>query len=144
MAAVDSRATAIADSLPVSEPEPSGAEADEGEERMPLQDIVITAIEHSEFKHFRIRKYDPDADGIEHEWAIVEPLPEGLKEGEERRPFILDAATVRKGVEQYLDNRLSRGMTAADARMMVDGVYTDVLVCDSIVQFIVYGEEVFG
>lgn len=142
--ATDPRATAIADSLPVSASEPAGAEADEGEERIPLADIVVTAIEHNEFSHFRVRKYNPDADGLTSEWAIVEAHPTGLAEGQVRTAVVLDATAVRKGVESYLNDRLSKGMSADDARMMVDGVYTDVVVCDSIVQFIVYGEEVFG
>lgn len=141
----DPRATAIADSLPVTDAAADYREGDK--ERIPLQDIVVTAIEHHEFNHFRVRKYDPDADGVEREWAIVEGLPSAyVMQGHlpKNRGRLLDAASVRKGVELYLDDRLSKGMPEEEAQKMVDGVYTDVLVCDSIVQFILYGEEVFG
>lgn len=140
--ATDPRAVAIAASLPVTDKVTDYREGDK--ECIPLQDIVITAIEHNEFNHFRVRKYDPDADGVEREWAIVEGFVTKADEAREQKRVSLDAATVRKGVELYLEDRLRHGMTEDDARMMVDGVYTDVIVCDSIIQFTLYGEEVFG
>lgn len=147
--ASDPRAKAIADSLPVVESEEDEVRrvVDGERERIPLQDIVITAIEHHEFNHFRVRKYDPDADGVTkgREWAIVEGLEAAYAAGAARpSATLLNARTVRQAVEDYLNDRLTKGMSEDDARMMVDGVYTDVIVCDSIVQFALYGEEVFG
>lgn len=160
--ATDPRAIAIAAELPVSDdehghivpcPYSDSDEVSTGEigctcpEVIPLADIVITAIEHHEFTHFRVRKYDPDADGLTAAtaWAIVEPLASGLKTLQAMHsPTLLWESTVRAGVRLYLNDRLSKGMDEEEARKMVDGVYTDVLVCDSIIQFILYGEEVFG
>lgn len=155
--ATDPRATAIADSLPVTGEESLSerqTSPDFGEEeRIDLESIVVTAIEHHEFNHFRVRKYDPDADGVEREWAVIQGLPSAFTDlqwatRDAKQPWppfvVLDSVTVRKGVEAYLNDRLSKGMDEAEARKMVDGVYTDVVVCDSIIQFALYGEEVFG
>ncbi len=106
-----------------------------------LVDIVITGIE-TDWQHFRVRKYDPDADGsADHPWAIIERLSSA---GMPRTHVALDAVTMRAAVELYLVDRLEHGMSLDEACHMVDGSYTDAVVADSILQFALYGEEVFG
>lgn len=135
----------VEDCITMAEAEGRAAERNSEEpERIPLADIVVTAIEHNEFSHFRTRFYDPDADGVTHPWAIIEPFRVLDSDPPKPAPVVLNAETIRKGVEAYLSDRLAKGMNEDEARMMVDGVYTDVIVCDSIIQFIAYGGEVLS
>lgn len=119
---------------------PVVADDDADDEMISLADIAVTGIEHHEWLHFWTKDYTPDADGVKVPWATIWPLKDSGKD----EPVALNETTMRKAVELYLDNRLKAGMRFADAAMMVDGVYTDAVVADSILQFALYGEEVYG
>lgn len=117
-------------------------DSDSKSDLISLCDIVITAMDHNEFTHFRTRFYEPKNTGQKGSpWAIVEALPSS---GAVRRPVFLDLASIRKAVEDYAYSRLSRGMDWKEVQRLVDGSYTDLQVADSIVQFAIYGEEVYG
>lgn len=105
-----------------------------------LVDIVITGIEVP-WTHFGILSYKPDADGVETPWATLVALP-GAALGEIQRD--LYANTVREAVQNYLQDRLNAGMDVLEAAKMIDGSYTDALVADSILQFAIYGKEIYG
>lgn len=128
----------LAASLPVCE--------DDGEDSdlISLCDIVITGIEHHEFKHFWVRKYDYKASGAEgDEWAIIQALPSAEQDPPDKH-VALNQTTMRKAVELYIKARLDGGMTLEDVRQLVDGSYTDVVVADDILQFALYGEQLFS
>ena len=125
----------LADSLPVC-----GDLDDNGDEveLISLCDIVVTGIETG-WSHFWVRKYDPD--NLDMEWAIVAPLRSA---GKGSKPILLNEARMRLAVQAYIQSRLDRGMTLAEVTKLVDGVYTDAVVADSILQFAIYQEEVFS
>lgn len=117
----------------------------EGSDLMSLCDIVVVGVE-TEWEHFGVSNYQPNNDGSPaHPWAILHVLPSGLpcKPG-----FGADAhlteATMRRAVKEYLQSRLTGGMSPVEAARLVDGSYTDAEIADSILQFAIYGEEVFG
>lgn len=140
------QASLIADELPVCEDldDEFGMESD----LISLRDIVVTAIDTGiDSHHWWIHKYDPRADGVINGWAVLAPLPSAgdfKPDGRHIRPVELYAPTVREGVYLYLLDRLNKGMDLSEARRMVDGSYTDVVVADSIIQFVLYGQEVFS
>jgi hypothetical protein len=109
-----------------------------------LQDIVITGIEN-DFSFFGVSGYDPDADGDGAPWAILTPLADAGK-GEK---VALTITTVRKAVAAFLTNRMTipgpNGepvWTSSQAKEAMEDV--DAPRADSILQFAVYGEEVFA
>lgn len=126
-------AEALATRLPVRD---DAADSD----LISLVDIVITGVE-TPFVHFGMLFYDPDADGLTKPWVTLVGLPDAGK-----GPIQVDlyASTVRAAVRNYLTDRLAHGMMADEAAKMVDGSYTDALVADSILQYALYGEEVYG
>jgi hypothetical protein len=133
----EEQASVITDELPVCE---------EDSDLISLCDIVVTGIEHEEWTHFWIHKYDPKADGVKKAWAVLRPLPsagEFKPNGERIQSVVLYARDVRRAVYDYLLSRLNGGMDPAGARQLVDGSYTDTVVADSILQFALYGEEVY-
>lgn len=114
-----------------------------------LCDIVITGVETG-WKHFWVEGYTPEADGVLRPWATLKPL-EGAVVGagghdvvEGVLPVALTADVVRKAVAAYMDKRLEGGMSLSEATNLVDGSYTDAVIADSILQFALYGEEVYG
>lgn len=110
-----------------------------------LVDIVITGVETG-WIHFMVHEYDIEADGTTKPWAILTPLASAgkNKNGLDYAAKALYHQVVRRGVVAYLEDRLARGMSESEAAKMVDGSYTDAVVADSILQFILYGEEVYG
>lgn len=136
------QASVITDELPVCGDEDSEEDSD----LISLCDIVVTAIE-TDWTHWWVHKYDPRADGVINGWAVLAPLPSAgdfKPDGSTIRPVELFAPTVRKGTYLYLLDRLNKGMDLSEARRMVDGSYTDAMVADSIIQYILYGEEVYS
>jgi len=116
----------------------------EGEELISLGDIVVTGIE-TDWIHFWVKDYAPFADGVVTPWATIWPLKDSAGEdGKLPEPVTLDENTVRKAVELYIDSRLSKGMEPGEVARLVDGSYTDAVVADSILQFALYGSEVYG
>lgn len=135
----EAQASVITDSLPSKDP---GADSD----LISLCDIVVTGIE-TEWRHWFLHKYDPDADGIAVGWAVLGPLPsagDSKPDGSTIRPVELYESTVRKAVYEYLLSRLNRGLDLSEARQLVDGSYTDAVIADSILQFALYGQEVYS
>lgn len=106
-----------------------------------LVDIVITGVE-TPWRHFWVEGYDPEADGKIKAWAKLLPL----KDAADPLPdaVLLTSETVRKAVAAYLDSRLEAGMRHSEATRLVDGSYTDAVIADSILQFALYGEEVYN
>ena len=104
-----------------------------------LVDIVITGVE-TPWHHFGLLSYKPEADGVEVPWATITPLSDS------GAPNACDlyASTIREAVTAYLQARLDSGMAPAEAAKMVDGSYTDAVVADSILQFALYGEEIYS
>lgn len=140
----EAQASVITDELPVCI-----SEADViGTDLISLCDIVVTGIEvPAEWNHFRVHKYDPKADGIHQSWGVLGPLQSAGKwkpDGSKIHPIELWARVVRKAVYDYLLDRLNRGMDLSEARLMVNGSYTDAVVADSILQFALYGQEVYS
>jgi hypothetical protein len=118
-----------------------------------LVDIVITGIEAVPWVHFIVDDYNPDAsgEGPDNAWAILNPLeaaqpPEGIQGTIEPRfeAVYLTTDTVRKAVAAYADARIDGGMALEAVRNLMDGSYTDAVVADSVLQFAIYGEEVFS
>lgn len=150
------KAVELANSLPVCtdlELEAKYAESD-GEmsdeelralDLISLCDIVITGCETG-LKSFIVEGYKPDGDGISVPWATLRP-EQGASNGSPVQPYKpvqLYARTVRQAVQDYIDTRLQAGMSEEEATKLVDGSYTDAAIADSILQFAIYGEEVFG
>lgn len=134
----------LAGSLPTCEPTPPNPldndedlDPDEGN-LISLCDIVVTAID-CDLHHFKVTEYDSSAGGIDRPWATLWPL----REGSGWRPIQLTAFVMRKAVYDYLISRLNRGMAREEVAKMVDGSYTDELVADCILQFALYGGEVY-
>lgn len=128
-------AEALASSLPVCE---------DDSDLISLCDLVITGIE-TEWTHWFVRKYDYKATGAPvdgEEWAILEALPSARQEPPNKH-IALNQETVREAVKGWLSMRLNGGMSFADCQKMIDGSYTDAVVADSILQFALYGEEVY-
>lgn len=122
-----------------------GCDREVESEYISLCDIVVTAVEHNEWVHFSVTAYNPEADGVIEPWAVIWPLKDS---GD---PLVFRESgcamwdkTVRDAVELYLDRRIASGMPIVDAARMVDGSYTDAVVADSILQFALYGEEIYG
>jgi hypothetical protein len=112
-----------------------------------LVDIVITGIEAVPWVHFIVDDYNPDAsgEGPDNAWGVLIPLPESANENDAlANPVFLTTDTVRKAVAAYADARIDGGMGLNAVRNLMDGSYTDAVVADSILQFAIYGEEVFG
>lgn len=138
-------AEGLAASLPVRDD-------DSESDLISLVDIVITGIETPwSGLHFQVKDYDFEASGetLREAWAEIVGLPsayteEQLKSGNEPGRVTLFHETVRSGVVRYLQDRLNRGMAPSDVAKMIDGSYTDAVVADSILQFCLYGEEVFA
>lgn len=128
----------LASVLPVCD-DPEGP----GSDLISLCDIVITGVETG-WSHFLVEAYDYKADGITKPWAILHPEKGAEDPGKTIEPVALTADVVRKAVEAYIDTRLQAGMSPADAAQLVDGSWTDAPIADSILQFAIYGEEVFG
>lgn len=151
---IEREASLIADSLPT---------CGEDSDLISLCDIVITGIE-TDWTHFWVHKYDPDANGGSSSWGVLAPLPsagrrrttphvahEGCDEGETcgnfgypYEPVELFAPVVRRAVWLYLKSRLEGGLGLDEARQLVDGSYTDAEIADSILQFALYGQEIYG
>ena len=109
-----------------------------------LVDIVVTGIE-TPWTHFRVEGYDPEADGVIKAWARLYPLPESADaSGLLCNPALLTAESVRKAVAAYMDSRIAGGIGLEEARKLVDGSYTDAVIADSILQWALYGEDVFS
>jgi hypothetical protein len=107
---------------------------------MSLVSFVIAGLEVDCCPHFRVRKYDPGADGVRKSWAVLAPLYDsGVK-----KPVELWAETVRLAVATYLESRLNGGLALEEAHKLVDGTYTDVIVVDSVLQFALYGKQVYS
>lgn len=126
-------AEGLAKRLPVTDPESNS-------DFISLADIVVTGVE-TPWTHFGVLFYDHTADGVSRPWVTLVGLAEaGLG------PIQCDmyASTVRKAVQSYLQDRLDHGMDVIEAARMIDGSYTDALVADSILQFAIYGKEVFA
>lgn len=136
----EEQASVITDSLP------SCDDSEEGSDLISLCDIVVTGIE-SGWTHFWIRLYDPKQNGIEKPWAVLGPLPSAgdtKPDGTKIIPVELYSAVVRKATYEYLLNRLNGGMPLEEAKLLVDGSYTDAVIADSILQFALYGMEVYS
>lgn len=114
---------------------------------MPLGDIVVTGVELVPWVHFLVQDYQPDAHGTADDpWATLVPLaaaqpPTGQVQF---KPVDLTISTVRAAVAAYLDSRIDRGMPKHEAIKLVDGSYTDAEIADSILQFALYGKEIFS
>ena len=104
-----------------------------------LEDMIITGIE-TPWMHFLVRDYHPYADGTpEDPWATIEPLSRadcGAK-------IALTATTVRNVLVDLIVDRL-------DNRWLEDQICDTYLIdidaegADSLLQFAVYGMEVFS
>lgn len=129
-------AKALVADLPVND----GADGES--DLISLIDVVVTAVEHDEFMHFRVRAYSPSAAGTEEApWAVLQRLADanmGL------RSIKITADGVREAAERYIESRLEGGMSLDEARRLVDGSYTDVIIADAIIQFAVYGKVIYG
>jgi hypothetical protein len=126
---------------------PTCGDAPEGmPDYISLCDIVATGVEHHEFTHFTVSEYDPDADGVNKPWGVLIPLGSAgpRDDGYEYQPRVLWADSVRRAVSAYVADRLSRGMDTLDVTALVDGSYTDVIVADSVLQFLLYGKEIYA
>jgi hypothetical protein len=106
-----------------------------------LVDIVSTGIEHHEWRHFTLHRYAPNADGVKESWATIGQLPSFATDPLQ---ITLTADVIRKAVELYIDSRLAAGLPLLEAARLIDGSYTDVAIADSILQFALYGEEVYS
>lgn len=124
---------AIAESLPVRDD-------DCDSDLISLVDIVITGIETG-WTHFWVHNYDAEADGVEKPWAEIHDFEQATMP---RNPVKLYADTVREAVAKYIDTRISAGMAYPEAAKLVDGSYTDAVISDSILQFALYGEEIYS
>jgi len=125
-------AQALAASLPVKDDDCKS-------DWISLVDLAVVGIEISQ-AHFRVQHYNPDADGLNEPWAILLPLDSSRQSG---LPKAIYASTVRNAAAAYLDSRLRTGLSLGEARKLIDGSYTDAEVAGSILQFALYGEEVY-
>lgn len=124
-------------------------EEDANGDLISLNDIVITGIEAVPWVHFRVQEYDPAATGeIGDAWARLLPLEDAQPDPKEHKqrhvPVSLTAEIMRFAVAKYVDSRIDGGMGLEEARKLMDGSYTDAPIADSILQFALYGEEIFG
>lgn len=114
---------------------------------MPLGDIVVTGVELVPVVHFLVKDYRPDATGeVGDPWARLLPLDAAQPPTGQPRipPVSLTIEIMRAAVAKYLDTRIAAGMAPNEAMKLVTGDYTDWGIADSILQFAVYGEEVFN
>lgn len=133
-------AEALASSLPVCDDDD-----EEGGDVISLCDLVITGIETG-WTHWWTRKYNFQATGAPvdgEEWAIIEALP-SAKMDPPNKHIALNQVTVRTAVQGWLEKRLNGGMKFADAQKLIDGSYTDAVIADAILQFALYGEEIYN
>lgn len=115
---------------------------DDKSEWSSLRDIVITGTE-TPYLHFIVEDYRPDAyGGAGDPWGTIHPLNGPAGEG--GIIVALDALSVRRGLEAYISDRLERGWSVTDLVNTLLCHVTDADIADSILQFIVYGEERFS
>lgn len=115
-----------------------------------LADIVVTGVETG-WLHFWVDNYRPEAAGTpDAPWCTLRPLQGkvvgagGVDVAEGVQPVTLTEEVVRNAVTVYVDSRVEGGMGLEEARRLVDGSYTDAVIADSILQFAIYGEELYG
>lgn len=75
------------------------------------------------------------------EFTTNEPF-EDDENGNEIETYVLDPEKFNKGFEMYLKKYGEK--TLSDGKGNFDGCMVDALVADSIVQFALFGEEVYG
>lgn len=134
---IDGWAIITSEMIPVSD----ANEQDNPLDLMPLRDIVITGVENS-FSSYIVDKYDPDAAGTdENPWGVLISLPESGQS----RSVLITQKTVRQAVATYICHRLNTH-SWAPARVIesLQSFVMDAPVADSILQFAVYGEDIFG
>lgn len=130
-------ARSLAESLPI-------CDEDDESDVISLCDLVVTGFETG-LVNWRTRKYSPDSDGtLLHPWAIVAPLPSGLREGQKSAPVSINAHSIRDAVALYAVTALNRGTPLEEVQKLLDGSYTDAEIADAIIQTAIYGEVVFG